>query len=262
MSNLASASPLFNFSGQTAIVTGASSGLGVQFATALAKQGANLVLAARRQDKLDQVATTLRQLGVEVLTVPTDVTDETQVKNLVDQAVAKFGQVHILVNNAGVSAISPAEQMSQEDWDKVLNVNLKGVFLVAKHIGQHFLAKGYGRLVNIASIYGVVGNTAFGVVNYHAAKSGVVGLTKALAGEWANKGDICVNAIGPGFFESEMTAASIADPNFKAYVEGGCPKRRIGKAGELDTTLLLLAAKESSYLTGQIICVDGGWTAV
>lgn len=253
--------PLFDLHNQNAIVTGASSGLGVQFAKALATQGANVALLARRIDKLDAVKTEIEALGVKALAVQADVTNEDSIKAAVAQVESAWGQIHILVNNAGVSAVAPAEDMAEADWDKVLDTNLKGVWMVAKHVAKHMIGKGYGRIINTASMYGLVGNTFFPVCNYHAAKGGVVNLTRGLAAEWA-KHHITVNAIGPGFFESEMTEAAVGTDAFLGYVKQACPMQRIGQAGELNPALIFLAAKESSYVTGQTIYVDGGWTAV
>lgn len=244
-----------------ALVTGASSGLGVQFAKALGRAGAKVVLLARRKEKLDQVVADLQGMRVESFAVQADVTDEVQVQTAVMAVKDHFGRIDILVNNAGVSAISPAENMSSADWKKVIDTNLTAVFTVAREVGKVMIAQGYGKVVNISSMYGVVANTAFPVVNYHASKAGVVGLTKALAAEWA-KHNITVNAIGPGFFESEMTSAAINTPEFGQYVQISCPMKRVGKAGELDGALLFLASDASTYVTGQIICVDGGWTAI
>jgi NAD(P)-dependent dehydrogenase (short-subunit alcohol dehydrogenase family) len=251
----------FDLKGQNAVVTGASSGLGVQFAKALAGQGANVALLARRQEKLQAVKSEIEAMGVQVLAIQADVTNEDSIKSAITQIEQAWGQIHVLVNNAGVSALGGAEDMPEADWDKVLDTNLKGVWLVAKHVGKHMIAKKYGRVINIASMFGVVGNTFFPASAYHASKGGVVNLTKALAAEWA-KHDITVNAIGPGFFESEMTEAAIAAQTFQNYVKNVCPMQRIGKPGELDPALIFLAAPESSYVTGQTVCVDGGWTAV
>lgn len=251
----------FDLHGQNAIVTGASSGLGVQFAKALATQGANVALLARRSEKLANVKNELEALGVKAIAITTDVTEEESIISAVSQITSTWNQVHILVNNAGVSTLSPAEDMSEADWDKVINTNLKGVWMVAKHVAKHMIAHQYGRIINTASMYGLVGNSFFPASNYHAAKGGVVNLTRALAAEWA-KHNITVNAIGPGFFESEMTEAAISSEAFVNYVKQSCPMQRIGQPGELNTALIFLAAKESSYITGQTIYVDGGWTAV
>lgn len=252
---------LFNLQGKIAMVTGASSGLGVQFAKALASQGADIAILARRQDKLEQVAAEIRDMGARCLPVITDVTQTDQIQAAVGKVVSEFGRIDILANNAGVSEIAPAEAMTDEMWQKVIDVNLTAVFVVAREVGKQMIAQKYGKIINTSSMFGVVGNTAFPVANYHASKFGVVGLTKDLAAEWA-KYNITVNAIGPGFFESEMTASAINTPDFQQYVQVACPMKRTGKPGELDGALVFLASDSSSYVTGQIICVDGGWTAV
>jgi len=252
---------IFDLHGQNALVTGASSGLGVQFAKALASQGANVALAARRIEKLEAVKAEIEALGVQAIAVQMDVTDEESIKQAVTQVESAWGQIHIAVNNAGVSTLAPAEDLAEADWDKVLDTNLKGVWMVAKHVAKHMIGKNYGRIINTASMYGAVGNTFFPASNYHAAKGGVVNLTRALAAEWA-KHNITVNAIGPGFFESEMTQDAISTEPFLNYVKAACPMQRTGQPGELNPALLFLAAKESTYVTGQTIYVDGGWTAV
>jgi len=251
----------FNFAGQTALVTGSSSGLGKQFALLLAKAGADVAIAARREEKLKDVAKEIEALGRKALVLVMDVTKEDEIAAGFAQIKKEWGKLDILVNNAGTSTMAPAEEMPLEDWQKVVDVNLTGVFLVAKHAGALMKEKQYGRVINIASMYGLVANSAFNVANYHATKGAVVNLTRALAAEWA-KYNITVNAIGPGFFESEMTGEFINTDDFKQYVAISCPMKRVGKKGELDTTLLFLADDASSYITGQTIAVDGGWTAI
>jgi len=252
---------LFDLTGKVAIVSGASSGLGVQFAKALAGQGADIVIVARRMEKLEMVKKEIESMGKKCLAIQCDVNNEGEIKKVVEQTIKEFGKVDILVNNAGVSAIAPAESMTEAQWDQVLDTNLKSVFLFSKNVAPQMIKQQYGKIINTSSMFGLVGNTAFPVCNYHASKSGVVGLTKALAAEWA-KHNITVNAIGPGFFESEMTATAIHTPQFEGYVKMNCPMQRIGKAGELNGVLIYLASDASSYTTGQIIAVDGGWTAV
>jgi len=251
----------FNFEGQTALVTGASSGLGKQFALLLASAGADVAIAARREDKLKEVAEEIEALGRKALILVMDVTKEEEIAAGFAKIKKEWQKLDIVVNNAGISSAAPAEEMSFEDWQKVVDVNLTGVFLVAKHAGALMKEKKYGRIINLASIYGLVGNSAFNVANYHATKGAVVNLTRALAAEWA-KYQITVNAIGPGFFESEMTGDFINTDDFKQYVAISCPMKRVGKNGELNTALLFLADKASSYVTGQTIAVDGGWTAI
>ncbi|HNV45302.1 MAG TPA: SDR family oxidoreductase [Candidatus Woesebacteria bacterium] len=251
----------FNFEGQTALVTGASSGLGKQFALLLASAGADVAIAARREDKLKEVAEEIEALGRKALILVMDVTKEEEIAAGFAKIKKEWQKLDIVVNNAGISSAAPAEEMSFEDWQRVVDVNLTGVFLVAKHAGALMKEKKYGRIINLASIYGLVGNSAFNVANYHATKGAVVNLTRALAAEWA-KYQITVNAIGPGFFESEMTGDFINTDDFKQYVAISCPMKRVGKKGELNTALLFLADKASSYVTGQTIAVDGGWTAI
>ena len=251
----------FNFEGQTALVTGASSGLGKQFALLLASAGADVAIAARREDKLKEVAEEIQALGRKALILVMDVTKEEEIAAGFAKIKKEWQKLDIVVNNAGISSAAPAEEMSFEDWQRVVDVNLTGVFLVAKHAGALMKEKKYGRIINLASIYGLVGNSAFNVANYHATKGAVVNLTRALAAEWA-KYQITVNAIGPGFFESEMTGDFINTDDFKQYVAISCPMKRVGKKGELNTALLFLADKASSYVTGQTIAVDGGWTAI
>lgn len=253
---------LFVLTDQVAVVTGASSGLGVQLATALARQGTKLALLARRQEKLTQEAQKIKaETGVEIMTVETDVTQEEAVASAMKQIFEKYGRIDILVNNAGVAVGSPAEALPLTDWQKVIDTNLTGVYLCAKHAGQVMIKQRAGKIINLASIFGLVGNTAIPALAYHAAKGGVVNLTRALAAEWA-KYKINVNAIGPGFFASEMTGPLYEDKNFNQYLKSRCPFKRWGETGELDGAVIFLASAASSFVTGQTLYVDGGWTAV
>lgn len=255
-------SDLFDLSGKTAVVTGSSSGLGVQMAHALARQGADVVVTARRLEKLKQVKEDIKeQHGVKVLAVECDVTVEDQIIQLRDKVIKEFGKADILVNNAGVGGMGKAEEMSLEAWNKVVDVNLTGVYLCSKYFGQEMIKQEYGKIVNTTSIFGEVGNTDFPVAAYHATKGAVVNLTRALAAEWAGH-KITVNAIGPGFFESEMTDEIRDNEAANEFIIRSNPMRRWGKKGELDGALLLLSSDASSYITGQTIFVDGGWTAV
>ncbi len=252
---------MFDLKNKVAVVTGASSGLGVQFAKALALQGASVVILARREDKLRAVKEEIEKIGTLCIAIKCDVTNERLVDEAVEAIIEKCGGIDILINNAGISNIAPAEKMTMKEWDDVLNVNIRSVYMMSRAVGKHMIEKKYGKIINISSMFGVVANSAFPVVNYHASKHAVIGLTKALAAEWA-KHNITVNAIGPGFFESEMTAASIDTAEFKQYVETYCPMKRIGKSGELDGAIVYLASDASSYMTGQTLIVDGGWTAI
>lgn len=251
---------IFNLKDKTALVTGASSGLGVQFAKALAGQGVNVVLVARRLERLQQVVKEVEALGVRALAVKADVMNEAEVEEAVDAAIREFGKIDILVNNAGYAATGPTEDFSIEEWNKVVGTNLTGVFLFAKHVGKHMIKAQYGRIVNIASIAGFLGFEGMSTAAYAASKGGVVNLTRALADEWG-KYNIHVNAIAPGFFPSEMTEAFVNDPGMNAYVQSRTSLDRWGRDGELNGALLYFASDASTYTTGQILPVDGGWTA-
>ena len=251
----------FAIKGQTAIVTGASSGLGVTFAKTLAERGVNLVIAARRYEKLVKVAEDLSsKYGVKVIPVKTDVTQEKQVIKTVKTAIEKLGSLEILVNNAGVASLSPSVDMSLEEWKKVIDVNLTGVFLCARTVAREMIKKRYGKIVNIASIYGAVGDI-FPAAPYYASKGAVINLTRALAIEWAPY-KINVNAIAPGFFPSEMTASIFKDDKALKHILSRTPLGRTGEPLDLKAALIYLTSPASDYVTGQTIFADGGWTAL
>lgn len=250
----------FDIRGQTAIVTGASSGLGVTFAETLAERGVNLVIAARRYEKLVEVAEDISsKYGVKVVPVKADVSQEDQVINTVKTAIEKFGAIEILINNAGTASLSPSIDMSLEEWKKVIDVNLTGVFLCARTVAREMIKKKYGKIVNIASIYGAVGDI-FPTAPYYASKGAVINLTRALAIEWAPH-KINVNAIAPGFFPSEMTETVFRDENTLKYILSRTPLGRTGEPLDLKAALTYLASPASDYVTGQTLFVDGGWTA-
>jgi NAD(P)-dependent dehydrogenase (short-subunit alcohol dehydrogenase family) len=252
---------LFGLTGRVAVVTGASSGLGVGFARALAQAGAHLVLAARRADRLEAVATELEEAGVEVLPVGCDVTDANQVEALKDACLERFGRVDILVNNAGTTEVVPAENESEEAFLHVLNVNLNGTFHCAQRFGRVMLEAGRGSIINVASIFGMVGSGSIPQASYVASKGAVVNMTRELAAQWARRG-VRVNAIAPGFFRSEMTEEMFSDERSMAWVRRKTPAGRPGEVEELAGALIFLASDASSYVTGQTIAVDGGWTAI
>jgi len=251
----------FNVRGQTAIVTGASSGLGVAFAEALAECGANVVLAARRFERLEKLANELaRKHSAKAIPIKTDVRQESDVLRMVKAAVEQFGSLEILVNNAGIASLSPSVDMSLEEWKKVIDVNLTGVFLCARTAAREMIKKNYGKIVNIASIYGAVGDV-FHAAPYYASKGAVINLTRAFAIEWAQY-KINVNAIAPGFFPSEMTEQVFKDENALKHILSRTPLGRTGEPSDLKTVLLYLSSPASNYVTGQTIFVDGGWTAL
>lgn len=251
----------FDIEGQSAIVTGASSGLGVTFAETLAERGANLIIAARRYERLAKVAEGLAsKYDVKVIPVETDVSQEDHVKRMVKTAIESLGSLEIIVNNAGIASLSPSVDMTLEEWKKVIDVNLTGVFLCARTAAREMIKKGYGKIVNIASIYGAVGDI-FHAAPYYASKGAVINLTRAFAIEWAPY-KINVNAIAPGFFPSEMTEQVFKDEGAMKHILSRTPLGRTGEPLDLKAALVYLASPASNYVTGQTLFVDGGWTAL
>ena len=254
-------SSLFDISGKVAIVTGASSGLGRQFALALAREGANVAILARRVEKLEKVQEEVKALGVDCISVKCDVVDNDSIKNAVNAVVEHFGRIDILVNNAGVGTGAPAELQEDSVWNMTINTNLNGVYFVAREVGKVMIKQNYGKIINIGSIHSTVCMNGSPISAYCASKGGVAMLTKALACEWA-KHNITVNAIGPAYFESEMTDQVINTPEFAQAVMAYCPMGRVGRAGELDGAVIYFASDASSYTTGQLLTIDGGWTTI
>lgn len=242
--------------GRVALLTGASSGLGVQFARALAASGARIMLAARREDALRRLADDCGGLYRV-----TDLRDESERLALVQETIARFGAVDILVNNAGIASSGPAEQESTTRFREVLETNLVAPFALAREAGFHMLAQGHGSIINVASTLGLVGNGQVPDAAYAASKGGLANLTRELAAQWARRG-VRVNALAPGYFESEMTEPFFRDDRGMAWIRKKTPMGRPGAPGELDGALLFLASDVSSYVTGQILAVDGGWTAI
>ena len=253
----------FDLKGQVAIVTGCSTGLGVQMAKALANQGAAIVAVARRQNMIDDVAAAIKaEYGVETLAVRCDITDTAQVEAMVDAVLAKFGRIDILVNNAGTGAVAPAEDITDEQFGNEMNIDLFGSFRVARAVAKKAMIPAkYGRVINIASMYGLVGNKIAGSAPYHAAKGGVVNLTRALAAEWG-KYNITVNAICPGYFYTDLTRDTLNSDFFQQNARTMIPEERYGEEGELDSAALFFASKASSYVTGVNLPVDGGYTSM
>ena len=252
---------LFDLTGKKAIVTGASSGLGVQFAKALAAQGADVAVLARRMEKLEEVAKEIESLGVSCLPVKCDVLEKEDIYAAVKKVHEAFGRIDILVNNAGVAVNAPAESQSNEDWERVIDTNLTSVYYMAREVGKIMIKQNYGRIINIGSIHSRVAMAGLGISGYCASKGGVFMLTKDLANEWAKYG-ITVNAIGPSYFASEMTDEVLEDPGFKQLLQAYCPMGRVGNPGELDGALIYFASDSSSFTTGQLLNIDGGWTAI
>ncbi|MBQ2441150.1 MAG: SDR family oxidoreductase [Paludibacteraceae bacterium] len=254
---------MFNLDGRVALVTGCSGGLGVQMAKALASRHCNLVIIARRYEKLLEVQKEIEGLyGVKVLPIQCDITNTEAVDKMVDEAVAKCGKIDILVNNAGTGAVAPAEKITDEQFMNEVQIDLFGTFRVARAVAQKsMIPNQYGRVINIASMYGLVGNKIAPASPYHAAKGGVVNLTRALAAAWGKYG-ITVNAICPGYFITPLTKETLESDYFTQYAKTVIPLERYGHEGELDPAVLFLASEASTYVTGVALPVDGGYTCV
>ena len=247
---------LFDLTGRVAIVTGGSRGLGQEMAEGLAEAGAALVLCARREEWLTPAVASLRARGVKVEGVVCDVSRPDQVHSVVDRALAAYGRLDILINNAGVSWGAPPEDMPLDKWQKVIDVNLTGAFLFAQAAGREMLKRQRGCIINISSVAGLQASVhGLHYAGYAASKAGLMGLTRELAASWGPQG-IRVNAIAPGFFHSRLAdpGIAVAEPGIKA----SSPIPRVGAAGELKGVAVFLAADASSYITGQVIVVDGG----
>ncbi len=249
---------LFDLTGKVAVVTGASSGLGVQFAEVLAEAGADVAILARRADRLEALKAKITALGRKSVAYTCDVSKEEDIVSVITSIEKDFGKIDILVNNAGVVIPGASESYATEDWDKVMSVNSRGVFLTSREALKVMVKHNYGKIINIASVAGLVGSPFN--ASYNTSKASVINLTRALAVEYATKG-ITVNAIAPGVFASEMTEGFFnGEVNDEAA--GRTPMGRIGKVGELNGALVFLSSDASSYTTGQTIAVDGGWTSL
>ena len=240
--------------GKCAIVTGAAKGIGKAVALKLASLGANIVLNYRSsEDKAIELETELKELGVEVLRVKGDISKLADVENLINQAKEKFGHIDIMVNNAGITKDTLILRMKEEDFDSVIDVNLKGVFNCLKTITPIMVKQKSGKIVNLSSVVGIIGNA--GQVNYAASKAGVIGMTKSLAKEIGARG-ITVNAVAPGFIETDMTDG-LGD-KLKEEAKKGIPLRRLGTPEDVAEVVAFLSSDSSNYITGQVINVDGG----
>ena len=253
----------FDLTGQVALVTGCSGGLGVQMAKALASQGCNIVAIARRQEKLEAVCAELKaDFGIDALPLKCDITDTQNIEDIVAKAMEHFGRIDILINNAGTGAVAAAQDITDEQFKNEFDIDLFGSFKVARAVAnQAMIPAKYGRIINIASMYGLVGNKIAGSAPYHAAKGGVVNLTRALAAEWGVY-NITVNSICPGYFYTDLTRETLNTDFFQQNAKTMIPMERYGDEGELDTATLFFASKASTYVTGTNLAVDGGYTCM
>jgi NAD(P)-dependent dehydrogenase (short-subunit alcohol dehydrogenase family) len=251
----------FRLDGRIAVVTGASSGMGVTFAHALAAAGARVVVTARRIERLREVVQEIERQGGAAFAVACDVSREDEVERLVSETQRAFGPADLLVNNAGFTTVVAAEEQGVEDWRAHLDVNLTGVFLCAQRFGRGMLAAGRGTIVNVASVLGFVASGQIRQAAYAASKGGVVNLTRELAAQWARRG-VRVNALAPGWFPTEMTSDMFGDERSLTWMRSRTPLGRGGELEELVGPLLFLASDASSFVTGHVLTVDGGWTIV
>ena len=252
---------LFDLSGKTALVTGGSRGLGLQIAESLGEAGAKIMLSSRKAADLEEAAAHLQALGIDARWVAADASDPQQIQKVCDDAMQRLGQVDILVNNAGATWGAPAEDYPLQAWDKVMNLNVRSIFLMSQAVGRaSMIPRKGGRIINIASIAGLGGSTEVKFIAYGASKGAVVNFTRTLAGEWGPYG-INVNAIAPGFFPSRMTKGIIAEIGADKMA-AKAPLLRIGDDDDLKGAALLFASAAGKHITGQILAVDGGASAM
>ncbi|MBR2712661.1 MAG: SDR family oxidoreductase [Bacilli bacterium] len=252
---------MFNLKGRVAVISGASSGLGKQMAKGFAMSGADLVLLARRIEKLEEYKKELEELGVRVLTVKCDVTSTEDINNAALLSEKEFDKVDILVNCAGASRDFGVLDMNDDDWNFTIDTDLTSVFKMTRAFGNIMKKNNYGRIINIASMYGLVGNDEIPTIAYHSSKGGVVNFTRAAAAE-LSKYNITVNAICPGYFYTELTKEVLDTERFQEFARTHVPMKRYGKEGELNAGAIFLASDEASYVTGVILPIDGGYTCV
>ena|SRR3989338_4879888 len=239
--------------GKVALITGGARGIGKELALRFAKEGSDIAICDVNMELLEQTAEEIRGMDKDVLVFKADVTSSTEVQNMLDKILDKFKKLDILINNAGITRDGLILRMSEEDWDKVIAVNLKGSFVCTKAAAKVMLKQRFGKIVNLASIIGIMGN--IGQANYAASKAGIIGLTKSVAKELAPRG-ICVNAIAPGFIKTEMTAKLPEDIQKKML--SVIPLGRFGEPKDVADLALFLSSESSSYITGQVIQIDGG----
>ena len=252
---------LFDLSGKTALITGGSRGLGLQIAEALGEAGARLMLSSRKASDLEEATAYLKTKGIEAKWVAGDASDPVQVQKICDAAMQQLGQIDILVNNAGATWGAPTEDYPLEAWDKVMNLNIRGIFLMCQAVGKaSMIPRRQGRIINIASIAGLSGSIDVKFIAYGTSKGAVVNFTRTLAGEWGAYG-ITVNALAPGFFPSKMTKGVIAEFGTDKLA-AQAPLKRIGDDDDLKGAALLFASPAGKHITGQILAVDGGVSSV
>ncbi|MFJ7637985.1 SDR family NAD(P)-dependent oxidoreductase [Peribacillus sp. NPDC097206] len=248
----------FNLENKVAIVTGGNRGLGKAISLALAEAGADIVIVGRNEEKNKEVVAEVKEYGRAVISIPTDLRDISATKEMMGTVVRHFGKIDILVNNAGISHTQLAFDISENDWDKVMDLNVKSLFFCCQSAGKVMKEQGYGKIINLASVAGAVGD--YGIAPYTASKAAVINLTRSLALEWVRHG-IQVNAIGPAYIETELNRQELSNPKIRAKLIGKTPMNRLGEPEEITGAVILLASEASSFITGQTIYIDGGWLA-
>jgi NAD(P)-dependent dehydrogenase (short-subunit alcohol dehydrogenase family) len=253
---------LFDLEGKTALVTGGSRGLGLQIAEALGEAGAKVMLTSRKAEDLEESAAQLKSAGIEAIWLAADLSQASEIVRVAQDAIARLGQIDILVNNAGATWGAAAEDHPLEAWDKVMNLNVRSIFLMSQAIGKHsMIPRRQGKIINVASIAGLAGNSAdMSMVAYNTSKAAVVNFTRTLAGEWG-KYNINVNALAPGMFPSKMTKGTIARVGAETLA-GHAPLLRIGDDDDLKGATLLFASQAGKHITGQVLPIDGGVSAI
>lgn len=250
---------MFNVKGKIVLITGGTKGIGAGISEIFAQNGANVVIVSRNQMECEDKARELKQrFGVEAYAHSCDVQSKASVELLVHDTVKKFGKIDVTINNAGTSTTKPTVDLEEAEWDRIVGTNLKGVFLLCQAVGKQMIAQGYGKIINIASMFGLVGNKA--VLPYVSSKGGVVQMTRGLALKWAAN-NIQVNAVAPGYVITDINREKLSNEEIRQQVLSKTPLHRFGTVQEIASTVLYLASDEASYITGAIYSVDGGWTA-
>jgi gluconate 5-dehydrogenase len=248
---------LFDLSGKVAIVTGTSRGLGQYFATALARAGADLVITSRKLSALTEFKKEIESLGRKALPVQLDVLSQSDIENMVRLAVKEYGKIDILVNNAGMNIRKPTTEVTQQDWDTVLDTNLKGSFFCTQAVAKEMIKRKYGRIINIGSCTCVFGME--GIAAYSASRGAILSMTRTLAAEWGKYG-ITVNVLAPGWFKTAQNAVLYQNKDWVNYITSRIPLNRVGQPHDLDGAVVFLASDASEYITGQMLLIDGGFT--
>ncbi len=244
--------------GKVAVVTGATKGLGYGMAHGLADAGANLVIVSRNQDDCEKVSREIEKKGRQALPKSADMRKLDSIDSLVEEVVRQFGQIDVLVNNAGTAVTKTPEKMTEEDWDFVLDLNLKGAFFTAQRVGSQMIKQKHGKIINVASVFGFVGDG--NVVSYCASKGGLILMTKSLAIAWARH-NIQVNAIAPGYIETEMNTDVLNQEKVFKHLMNNTPAKRLGQVEDVVGAVVFMSSPASDFMTGESIVVDGGWLA-